>query len=172
MQEIISANFGGFNGLTKSAYAAQIEEIDRQLEEEKRIQFTTMDFNSKENFKMDSPGGPPENINESKSNFSQNTSMILPDIQRQRQGGNQSGDYRSPYNDRMFNNNKTQMLWKALGDDQARTISHLDQNSRLKYNEFDYVKRISVKDFMNEGKTKSFSEGRTSLVPLPAAPLH
>jgi len=37
MQEIISANFGGFNGLTKSAYAAQIEEIDRQLEEEKRI---------------------------------------------------------------------------------------------------------------------------------------
>jgi hypothetical protein len=71
----------------------------------------------------------------------------------------------------MFNNNKTQMLWKALGDDQARTISHLDQNSRLKYNEFDYVKRISVKDFMNEGKTKSLSEGRTSLVPLPAAPI-
>ena len=29
MQEIISANFGGFNGLTKSVYAAQIQEIDR-----------------------------------------------------------------------------------------------------------------------------------------------
>jgi hypothetical protein len=29
MQEIISANLGGFNGLTKSAYAAQVEEIDR-----------------------------------------------------------------------------------------------------------------------------------------------
>lgn len=29
MQEIINANFGGFNGLTKSEYAAQIEEIDK-----------------------------------------------------------------------------------------------------------------------------------------------
>lgn len=39
MQEIISANFGGFNGLTKSAYAAQVAEIDRQMEEEeKRLQ--------------------------------------------------------------------------------------------------------------------------------------
>jgi hypothetical protein len=37
MQEIISTNLGGFNGLTKSAYAAQVEEIDRQIEEERKL---------------------------------------------------------------------------------------------------------------------------------------
>ena len=29
MQEIIGANLNGFNGLSKSVYAAQIEEIDK-----------------------------------------------------------------------------------------------------------------------------------------------
>ena len=44
------------------------------------------------------------------------------------------------------------MMWKALGGEESgRTISHLDQGSRgLKYNEFDYVKRISVKEFMKD----------------------
>jgi hypothetical protein len=32
MQEILSANFGGFNGMTKSMYAAKIEEIDKLIE--------------------------------------------------------------------------------------------------------------------------------------------
>ena len=38
MQEIINANFGGFDGMTKEEYAAQIEEIDKQIEEEKLAQ--------------------------------------------------------------------------------------------------------------------------------------
>ena len=70
----------------------------------------------------------------------------------------------------MFNKNKTQMMWKAIGGEESgRTISHLDQTNRgLKYNEFDYVKRISVKEFMKDQK-KSLSEGRTSLIPLNSA---
>ena len=62
------------------------------------------------------------------------------------------------------------MMWKAIGGEESgRTISHLDSTNRgLKYNEFDYVKRISVKEFMKDQK-KSLSEGRTSLVPLNSA---
>ena len=94
MQEIISTNLGGFNGLTKSAYAAQVEEIDRQIEEERKLQFTTMDYNSKENLNSPTINGPSVDINESKSNFSQNTSIILPEIGRKR-----GMDFQSPYND-------------------------------------------------------------------------
>ncbi len=43
------------------------------------------------------------------------------------------------------------MMWKAVGvlatGDPSRTISNLMNDSRLKYNEFDYVKRISLIDF-------------------------
>lgn len=46
MQEILSANFGGFNGMTKSMYAAKIEEIDKLIEEEKNNDQTVL---------MDSP---------------------------------------------------------------------------------------------------------------------
>ena len=69
-------------------------------------------------------------------------------------------DYRSPYNDKMFFNNKTQMMWKAV-DESGRSTTL--QDTRLKYNEFDYVKRITVVDFLNE--PKSLSEGRNSLMP-------
>jgi hypothetical protein len=52
----------------------------------------------------------------------------------------------------MFENNRTQMLWKAVGvmaaGEPGRTNSNLlDQQNRIKYNEFDYVKRISLQDF-------------------------
>ena len=85
--------------------------------------------------------------------------MILPEIQKK------GRDYRSPYNDKMFINNKTQMMWKAVDDNGRSTTLH---DSRLKYNEFDYVKRITVVDFLNE--PKSLSEGRNSL--MPNAQLH
>lgn len=102
---------------------------------------------------MDSPN--PNRNDDSKSQFSQNTSMFLPDISKK---------YKSPYNDKMFNNNKTQMMWKAIAGEElnGRTNSHLAEASRLKYNEFDYVKRVTMAEFNNE---KSLSEGRTSLVP-------
>lgn len=69
MQEIINANFGGFNGLTKSAYAAQIEEIDKQLDEEKKVleesakKQALLIGGSKDSLgqKGDSPGGPALN---------------------------------------------------------------------------------------------------------------
>ena len=80
--------------------------------------------------------------------------MMLPDIQRK------GRDYRSPYNDKMFINNKTQMMWKAVDESGRSTTLH---DTRLKYNEFDYVKRITVVDFLNE--PKSLSEGRNSLMP-------
>ena len=80
--------------------------------------------------------------------------MILPEIQKK------GKVYRSPYNDKMFINNKTQMMWKAVDDNGRSTTLH---DSRLKYNEFDYVKRITVVDFLNE--PKSLSEGRNSLMP-------
>ena len=70
--------------------------------------------------------------------------MILPEIGRKR-----PNDYNSPYNDKMFNKNKTHMMWKALEGEESRTISHIDQ-SRLRYNEFDYVKRVTMKEFMKE----------------------
>lgn len=108
--------------------------------------------------KMDSPN--PNPIDDSKSQFSQNTSMFLPDISKK---------YKSPYNDKMFNNNKTQMMWKAMAGEElnGRTNSHLGEAGRLKYNEFDYVKRVTMAEFHNE---KSLSEGRTSLAP-PLQPL-
>ena len=54
-------------------------------------------------------------------------------------------------------------MWKAMGgDEQGRTISHLGEAGRLKYNEFDYVKRVTMAEFNQE---KSLSEGRTSLAP-------
>jgi hypothetical protein len=52
------------------------------------------------------------------------------------------------------------MMWKAV-DDNGRSTTL--QDARLKYNEFDYVKRITVVDFLNE--PKSLSEGRNSLMP-------
>ena len=52
------------------------------------------------------------------------------------------------------------MMWKAVDDNGRSTTLH---DSRLKYNEFDYVKRITVVDFLNE--PKSLSEGRNSLMP-------
>jgi hypothetical protein len=105
---------------------------------------------------MESPKVPRENTfqNDSKTQFSQNTSVILPEIQRK------GRDYRSPYNDKMFIHNKTQKMWKAVDDNGRSTTLH---DSRLKYNEFDYVKRITVVDFLNE--PKSLSEGRNSLMP-------
>ena len=104
---------------------------------------------------MDSPKIPRQNTyhNDSKSQFSHNTSMILPEIQRK------GRDYRSPYNDKMFSNNKTSFMWKAF-DESGRTTSLND--TRLKYNEFDYVKRITVVDFLNDHQ--SLSEGRNTFV--------
>jgi hypothetical protein len=52
------------------------------------------------------------------------------------------------------------MMWKAV-DESGRSTTL--QDARLKYNEFDYVKRITVVDFLNE--PKSLSEGRNSLMP-------
>jgi len=59
----------------------------------------------------------------------------------------------------MFSNNKTSFMWKAF-DESGRTTSLND--TRLKYNEFDYVKRITVVDFLNDHQ--SLSEGRNTLV--------
>ena len=46
------------------------------------------------------------------------------------------------------------MMWKAVGvlaaGEPGRTISHLMDSNRLRYNEFDYVKRITVADFQNK----------------------
>jgi hypothetical protein len=53
------------------------------------------------------------------------------------------------------------MLWKAMGVDESGRTTTLN-DSRLKYNEFDYVKRIAMAEFMHE---KSLSEGRNSLMP-------
>lgn len=52
-----------------------------------------MDYNSKENLNSPVINGRVD-MNESKSNFSQNTSVILPEIGRKR-----VNDYSSPYND-------------------------------------------------------------------------
>ena len=55
------------------------------------------------------------------------------------------------------------MMWKAMhGDEAGRTNSYLAEAGRLKYNEFDYVKRVTMAEFNHE---KSLSEGRNSLVP-------
>jgi hypothetical protein len=79
--------------------------------------------------------------------------MFLPDISKK---------YKSPYNDKMFMNNKTQSMWKAIaGEEPNRTNSHLG-DGRLKYNEFDYVKRVTMAGFNHE---KSLSEGKNSLAP-------
>jgi hypothetical protein len=51
-------------------------------------------------------------------------------------------------------------MWKAV-DESGRTTTLND--TRLKYNEFDYVKRVTVVDFSNDHK--SFSEGRNTIVP-------
>lgn len=56
------------------------------------------------------------------------------------------------------------MMWKAVGvmaaGEPGRTISHLmDHANRLKYNEFDYVKRISIADF-NKKNEESINEGQ------------
>jgi hypothetical protein len=53
----------------------------------------------------------------------------------------------SPYRDYMFEHNKTQMMWKAVGGGDRSNILN---DSKLKYNEFDYVKRISLIDFSNK----------------------
>jgi|LauGreDrversion4_2_1035121.scaffolds.fasta_scaffold127246_5 hypothetical protein len=60
----------------------------------------------------------------------------------------------------MFVNNKTSFMWKAV-DESGRSTTL--QDARLKYNEFDYVKRITVVDFAND--QKSLSEGRNTLIP-------
>ncbi len=52
------------------------------------------------------------------------------------------------------------MMWKAVDESGRSTTLH---DARLKYNEFDYVKRVTVVDFLNEAK--SLSEGRNSLMP-------
>ena len=51
-------------------------------------------------------------------------------------------------------------MWKAVDENGRSTTLH---DNRLKYNEFDYVKRITMAEFAGEGK--SLSEGRTSLIP-------
>jgi hypothetical protein len=57
----------------------------------------------------------------------------------------------SPYKDYMFEHNRTQMMWKAVGviatGEPGRTVSHMLQENKLKYNEFDYVKRISLENY-------------------------
>ena len=92
------------------------------------------------------------NIEDTRSNFSQNTSAILPDITQHPKYKRGGIILPSPYKDYMFENNRTQMLWKAVGvmaaGEPGRTNSNLlDQQNRIKYNEFDYVKRISLQDF-------------------------
>lgn len=51
-------------------------------------------------------------------------------------------------------------MWKAV-DESGRSTTL--QDTRLKYNEFDYVKRITVVDFAAD--QKSLSEGRNTLIP-------
>ena len=53
-------------------------------------------------------------------------------------------------------------MWKAVGvlaaGEPGRTTSNmLDNFNRLKYNEFDYVKRISLQDFSTKPETSKKS---------------
>ena len=112
MQEIVNTHFGGFDGMTKQEYAAQIEEIDKHIEEERRHeelkraaeeeQLRTQGRSTHGNLSQeDSPHLPMHE--QTRSTFSQNTSAMFPDAK----GYRGQLPINSPYRDYMFEHNKT-----------------------------------------------------------------